>query len=107
MRRRPTYNVRSLMSSTYLHSFYQAKEEMNALKGQPDEEGWVTVTSSRGKRVGGGPTEEKGEGKTRAAKQEKRKRKERELLNFYSFQQRETKRERMRARARENIQIHL
>lgn len=48
--------------------------------GEPDEEGWVTVTRKRALPVG---------------RQEKKKRKKKELLNFYNFQQRETQRQRI------------
>ncbi|EDO44850.1 predicted protein [Nematostella vectensis] len=63
----------------------QAKEAEKMERGQPDEEGWITV--GKGGRKPGAT-------KVDAAEiQEKRKKKKKALVNFYQFQQRETKRE--------------
>lgn len=63
------------------------QEEAAAKRGEPDEEGWITV--SRPKK-GLKPSELSRSDLRRA----KKKRKQKELLHFYQFQQRETKRER-------------
>ena len=58
----------------------QVAKDNRAKTGEPDDEGWVTVTRKR---------------KLPASRQEKKKRKKKELLNFYNFQQRETQRQRI------------
>ncbi|XP_065846640.1 ribosomal RNA-processing protein 7 homolog A-like [Oscarella lobularis] len=62
----------------------KTRSELESLRGQADDEGWVTVTSLRSNHT------ERNRG---ALKREKKKKKEKELMNFYQFQQRETKRE--------------
>ena len=58
----------------------QGAKDERTKTGEPDEEGWVTVTRKRA---------------LPASRQEKKKRKKKELLNFYNFQQRETQRQRI------------
>uniref|UniRef100_T1JBL4 RRM domain-containing protein n=1 Tax=Strigamia maritima TaxID=126957 RepID=T1JBL4_STRMM len=68
----------------------QKEKEIEKKKAdEPDDEGWVTV-SSRGKKKGFARTETNVE---KINKKETKKRGQRELLNFYTFQIRDAKRD--------------
>ncbi|XP_062508320.1 putative ribosomal RNA-processing protein 7 homolog B [Corticium candelabrum] len=64
----------------------QEREEQQAKQGQPDDEGWVTITRTK-------KAFKPNETNRREMLRTKKKRKQKELLNFYQFQQRETKRD--------------
>ncbi|XP_018422803.1 PREDICTED: ribosomal RNA-processing protein 7 homolog A [Nanorana parkeri] len=67
----------------------EEKEEKEKEEGEPDEEGWVTVTR-KGRRPGVARTETV---TINVTEKEKKKRAQKELLNFYAWQNRNSKKE--------------
>ncbi|XP_046447845.1 ribosomal RNA-processing protein 7 homolog A-like [Daphnia pulex] len=76
---------------TFMSEFDTSKEreeeEAKLKEGQPDDEGWITVTK-HSKHAARTETMEK-----KVMDKEKQKQKDKKLINFYSFQMRETKME--------------
>nr|CAH0100194.1 unnamed protein product [Daphnia galeata] len=75
----------------YMEEFDKRKEreekEEKLKEGQPDDDGWITVTK-HSKHAARTETMEK-----KVMEKEKQKQKDKKLINFYSFQMRETKME--------------
>lgn len=74
--------LEALVEQTVMRYELKKREDKDERRktGEPDDEGWVTVTRKRA---------------LPATRVEKKKRKKKELLNFYNFQQRETQRQRI------------